>query len=158
MMEGTNNSLLKVERLVKHFPITSGIFRRKVGTVKAVDGVSFDIKERETLGLLGESGSGKSTTGRVILQLLKATSGKVFFKGNELTSISRADLRMQRPQMQMIFQDPQDSLNPRMTVGSIISEPMLEHQRLHANQRRARVAQLLESVGLDRNVTNRYPH
>ena len=158
MMEGTNNTLLKVDGIVKHFPITSGIFRRQVGTVKAVDGVSFDIKERETLGLVGESGCGKSTTGRAILQLLKATSGKVFFKGNELTSISRTDLRKKRPQMQMIFQDPQDSLNPRMTVGSIISEPMLEHQRIHAKQRRARVELLLDSVGLDPNVTNRYPH
>ena len=158
MMEGTNNTLLKVDGLVKHFPITRGIFRKQVGTVKAVDGVSFDIKERETLGLVGESGCGKSTTGRVILQLLKATSGKVFFKGNELTSISRTDLRKKRPQMQMIFQDPQDSLNPRMTVGSIISEPMLEHQRIHAKQRRARVELLLDSVGLDPNVTNRYPH
>ena len=158
MMEGTNNTLLKVDGLVKHFPITRGIFRRQVGTVKAVDGVSFDIKERETLGLVGESGCGKSTTGRVILQLLKATSGKVFFKENELTSISKTDLRKQRPQMQMIFQDPQDSLNPRMTVGSIISEPMLEHQRIKGKQRRERVEDLLNSVGLDPNVTNRYPH
>ena len=158
MIEETNNIVLKVDGLVKHFPITRGIFRRQVGTVKAVDGVSFDIKERETLGLVGESGCGKSTTGRLILQLLKATSGKVFFKGNELTSISRTDLRKQRPQMQMIFQDPQDSLNPRMTVGSIISEPMLEHQRLKKKQRQERVEQLLNSVGLDPNVTNRYPH
>ena len=158
MMQGTNNTLLKVDELVKHFPITRGVFRRQVGTVKAVDGVSFDIKERETLGLVGESGCGKSTTGRVILQLLKATSGKVFFKENELTSISRTDLRKQRPQMQMIFQDPQDSLNPRMTVGSIISEPLLEHQRLHTKQQQERVEDLLNSVGLDPNVTNRYPH
>ena len=158
MMEGTNNTLLKVDGIVKHFPIRSGIFRRQDGTVKAVDGVSFDIKERETLGLVGESGCGKSTTGRVILQLLKATSGKVFFKENELTSISRTDLRKQRPQMQMIFQDPQDSLNPRMTVGSIISEPLVEHQSLHAKQRQERVEYLLKSVGLDPNVTNRYPH
>ena len=158
MIEETNNILLNVDGLVKHFPITRGIFRRQVGTVKAVDGVSFDIKERETLGLVGESGCGKSTTGRVILQLLKATSGKVIFKEHEITSISRKDLRKQRPQMQMIFQDPQDSLNPRMTVGSIISEPMLEHQRLHAKKRRERVEQLLNSVGLDPNVTNRYPH
>ena len=107
---------------------------------------------------MGESGCGKSTTGRVILQLLEATSGKVFFKEHELTSISKTDLRKQRPQMQMIFQDPQDSLNPRMTVGSIISEPMLEHQRLKKKQRQERVEQLLNSVGLDPNVTNRYPH
>ena len=157
-MDGTNNTLLKVDGLVKHFPITRGIFRRQVGTVKAVDGISFEIKGRETLGLVGESGCGKSTTGRVILQLLEATSGKVFFKEHELTSISKTDLRKQRPQMQMIFQDPQDSLNPRMTVGSIISEPMLEHQRLKKNQRQERVEQLLNSVGLDPNVTNRYPH
>jgi len=158
MMEGTNNTLLKVDGLVKHFPITRGIFRKQVGTVKAVDGISFEIKGRGTLGLVGESGCGKSTAARVILQLLQATSGKVFFKENELTSISKTDLRRQRPQMQMIFQDPQDSLNPRMTVGSIISEPMLEHQRLHGKQRRERVEQLLNSVGLDPKVTNRYPH
>ncbi len=158
MMEGTNNTLLKVDGLVKHFPITRGIFRKQVGMVKAVDGISFEIKGRETLGLVGESGCGKSTTGRVILQLLEATSGKVFFKEHELTSISKTDLRKQRPQMQMIFQDPQDSLNPRMTVGSIISEPMLEHQRLKKKQRQERVEQLLNSVGLDPNVTNRYPH
>ena len=158
MMEGTNNILLKVDGLVKHFPITRGIFRRQVGTVKAVDGITFDIKERETLGLVGESGCGKSTAARVILQLLQATSGKVFFKENELTSISKTDLRKQRPKMQMIFQDPQDSLNPRMTVGSIISEPMLEHQTLKGKQRRERVEELLSSVGLDPNVTNRYPH
>ena len=158
MMEGTNNTLLKVDGLVKHFPITRGIFRRQVGTVKAVDGISFDIMERETLGLVGESGCGKSTAGRLILQLLKPTSGKVFFKELELNSISRTALRKKRPQMQMIFQDPQDSLNPRMTVGSIISEPMLEHQSLKGKERRERVEQLLNSVGLDPNVTNRYPH
>jgi len=158
MTIGTKNILLKVDGLVKHFPITRGIFRKQVGTVKAVDGISFDLKEQETLGLVGESGCGKSTAGRLILQLLQATSGKVFFKEQELTAISRAELRKHRPQMQMIFQDPQDSLNPRMTVGSIISEPMLEHQSLKGKERRVRVEQLLNSVGLDPNVTNRYPH
>ena len=158
MIEETNNNLLKVDGLVKHFPITRGIFRRQVGTVKAVDGISFEIKGRENLGLVGESGCGKSTTARVILQLLQATSGKVYFKEQEITSISSEDLRKRRPQMQMIFQDPQDSLNPRMTVGSIISEPMFEHQRLQDKQRRERVEQLLNSVGLDPYVTNRYPH
>ena len=158
MIEETNNILLKVDGLVKHFPITRGIFRRQVGTVKAVDGISFEIKGRENLGLVGESGCGKSTTARVILQLLQATSGKVYFKEQEITSISSEDLRKRRPQMQMIFQDPQDSLNPRMTVGSIISEPMFEHQRLKVKQRRERVEQLLNSVGLDPYVTNRYPH
>ena len=107
---------------------------------------------------MGESGCGKSTAASVILQLLKATSGKVYFKEQELTSISSEDLRKRRPQMQMIFQDPQDSLNPRMTGGSIISEPMFEHQRLKVKQRRERVEQLLDSVGLDPYVTNRYPH
>jgi oligopeptide transport system ATP-binding protein len=158
MIEETNNNLLKVDGLVKHFPITRGIFRRQVGTVKAVDGISFEIKGRENLGLVGESGCGKSTAARVILQLLQATSGKVYFKEQEITSISSEDLRKRRPQMQMIFQDPQDSLNPRMTVGSIISEPMFEHQRLKVKQRRERVEQLLNSVGLDPYVTNRYPH
>ena len=158
MIEETNNILLKVDGLVKHFPITRGIFRRQVGTVKAVDGISFEIKVRENLCLVGESGCGKSTAARVILQLLKATSGKVYFKEQEITSISSEDLRKRRPQMQMIFQDPQDSLNPRMTVGSIISEPMFEHQRLKVKQRRERVEQLLNSVGLDPYVTNRYPH
>ena len=158
MTEESNNILLKVDGLVKHFPITRGIFRRQVGTVKAVDGISFEIKGRENLGLVGESGCGKSTAARVILQLLKATSGKVYFKEQEITSISSEDLRKRRPQMQMIFQDPQDSLNPRMTVGSIISEPMFEHQRLKVKQRRERVEQLLDSVGLDPYVTNRYPH
>ena len=158
MIEETNNILLKVDGLVKHFPITRGIFRRQVGTVKAVDGISFEIKGRENLGLVGESGCGKSTAARVILQLLQATSGKVYFKEQELTSISREDLRKRRPQMQMIFQDPQDSLNPRMTVGSIISEPLFEHQRIKVKQRRERVEQLLNAVGLDPYVTNRYPH
>ena len=158
MTEESNNILLKVDGLVKHFPITRGIFRRQVGTVKAVDGISFEIKRRETLGLVGESGCGKSTAARVILQLLQATSGKVYFKEQELTSISREDLRKRRPQMQMIFQDPQDSLNPRMTVGSIISEPMFEHQSIKVKQRRERVEQLLNAVGLDPYVTNRYPH
>ena len=158
MTEESNNILLKVDGLVKHFPITRGIFRRQVGTVKAVDGISFEIKGRETLGLVGESGCGKSTAARVILQLLQATSGKVYFKEQELTSISREDLRKRRPQMQMIFQDPQDSLNPRMTVGSIISEPLFEHQRIKVKQRRERVEHLLNAVGLDPYVTNRYPH
>ena len=158
MTEESNNILLKVDGLVKHFPITRGIFRKQVGTVKAVDGISFEIKGRETLGLVGESGCGKSTAARVILQLLQATSGKVYFKEKELTSSNREDLRKLRPQMQMIFQDPQDSLNPRMTVGSIISEPMFEHQNIKVKQRRERVEQLLKAVGLDPYVTNRYPH
>ena len=158
MSSEANPVLLKVEGLTKHFPITKGIFRRQVGAVKAVDGISFDIFKGETLGLVGESGCGKSTAGRVILQLYPATAGKVTFKGRDLMTLSKEELRKQRPQMQMIFQDPQDSLNPRMTVGSIISEPLVEHGKFKGKERRERVEQLLESVGMNREFTNRYPH
>ncbi|MBL4825104.1 MAG: ABC transporter ATP-binding protein, partial [SAR324 cluster bacterium] len=158
MSSKTRPVLLKVEGLTKHFPITKGIFRRQVGAVKAVDGISFDIFEGETLGLVGESGCGKSTAGRVILQLYPATAGKVTFKGRDLMALSKEELRRQRPNMQMIFQDPQDSLNPRMTVGSIISEPLVEHGKFNGKARRDRVEQLLESVGMNREFTNRYPH
>ncbi len=158
MSSKTRPVLLKVEGLTKHFPLTKGIFRRQVGAVKAVDGISFDIFEGETLGLVGESGCGKSTAGRVILQLYPATAGKVTFKGRDLMALSKEELRRQRPNMQMIFQDPQDSLNPRMTVGSIISEPLVEHGKFNGKARRDRVEQLLESVGMNREFTNRYPH
>ena len=158
MSSEASSVLLKVEGLTKHFPITKGVFRRQVGAVKAVDGISFDIFKGETLGLVGESGCGKSTAGRVILQLYPATAGKVTFKGRDLMTLSKEELRKQRPQMQMIFQDPQDSLNPRMTVGSIISEPLLEHGKFKTKERRERVEQLLESVGMNREFTNRYPH
>jgi len=153
-----NKILLKVNELVKYFPITRGIFRREVGSVYAVDGISFEIHEGETLGLVGESGCGKSTAGRVILKLIPATSGKVIFKGTDLTSVNQTELRKQRQQMQMIFQDPQDSLNPRMTVGSIISEPLLEHKNLQTKERHQLVEQLLNSVGMNHKFTNRYPH
>ena len=158
MTNENNKALLKVDGLVKHFPITRGIFRREVGNVNAVDGISFEIQEGETLGLVGESGCGKSTAGRVILQLIPATAGNVFFKGRDLTSLDKEELRKQRQQMQMIFQDPQDSLNPRMTVGSIISEPILEHKNLQTKERRELVEQLLISVGMNPKFTNRYPH
>jgi len=158
MTNENNKDLLKVDGLVKHFPITRGIFRREVGSVNAVDGISFEIQEGETLGLVGESGCGKSTAGRVILQLIPATAGNVFFKGRDLTSLDKEELRKQRQQMQMIFQDPQDSLNPRMTVGSIISEPILEHKNLQTKERRELVEQLLISVGMNPKFTNRYPH
>ena len=150
--------LIKVNGLVKHFPITRGILRREVGSVNAVAGISFEIQEGETLGLVGESGCGKSTAGRVILQLIPATSGNVFFKGRDLTSLDKEELRKQRQQMQMIFQDPQDSLNQRMTVGSIISEPINEHKNFQTKERRELVEQLLISVGMNPKFTNRYPH
>ena len=150
--------LLAVENLTRHFPIMQGVFRRQVGTVKAVDGLDFVIHERETLGLVGESGCGKSTAGRVILRLHDATAGRIVFRGTDITRIEGEALRRLRPRMQMIFQDPQDSLNPRMTVGSILGEPLLEHGVARAGALRERVEALLESVGLDPGFTNRYPH
>jgi oligopeptide transport system ATP-binding protein len=150
--------LVSVRDLRKHFPIMKGVFRRQVGAVRAVDGVSFDIHRGETLGLVGESGSGKSTTGRVILQLDPATEGKVHFEDIELTAIKGNRLRTLRPRMQMIFQDPHASLNPRMTVGSIIGEPLLEHNEAKGNERRQRIEELLSLVGLEPTHANRYPH
>ncbi|MCO6502480.1 MAG: ATP-binding cassette domain-containing protein [Acidimicrobiales bacterium] len=142
----------------KHFPIHQGVFRRQVGAVKAIDGVDFDIFRGETLGLVGESGSGKSTTGRTILQLEKATAGSVTFEGTELTTLSTEKMRKLRPRMQMVFQDPHASLNPRMTVGSIIAEPLREHGVATGDERRQRVEELLSLVGLEAKHANRYPH
>ena len=150
--------LLAVEGLARHFPIMQGVFRRQVGTVKAVDGLDFEIHERETLGLVGESGCGKSTVGRVILRLYDATRGRIVFRGTDITALDGEALRQLRPRMQMIFQDPQDSLNPRMTVGSIIGEPLLEHGEARGRVLRERVEELLDAVGLDPGFTNRYPH
>jgi oligopeptide transport system ATP-binding protein len=149
---------LQIENLKKYFPITQGVFRRKVGDVKAVDGVSFNIYKGETLGLVGESGCGKTTTGRVILQLYPATEGEIILDGQNLTALSTEDFRKLRPRMQMIFQDPHASLNPRMTVGSIVAEPLVEHSVVRGRERRARVDELLDLVGLDATHANRYPH
>ena len=154
----TSGPLIRVRNLKKHFPITAGVFRRQVGTVKAVDGISFDLLPQETLGLVGESGCGKSTAGRTVLSLYNATDGQVFFGQTELTSLSSKELRPIRQKMQMIFQDPQDSLNPRMTVGSIISEPLLEHTKVSRSERAGRVEELLQAVGLNPQYMNRYPH
>ena len=157
-MSGQPATLLRVEGLRKHFPIMKGVFRRQVGSVKAVDGLDFEIFEGETLGLVGESGCGKSTAGRVILKLYPATAGRVEFKGQDISKLEGDALRRMRPRMQMVFQDPQDSLNPRMTVGSIISEPILEHGVAKGSERRERVESLLQAVGLNPHYTNRYPH
>ena len=156
--ENGKEVFIKVRDLKKHFPILRGVFRRQVGAVKAVDGVSFDIYKGETLGLVGESGCGKSTTGRSILQLLTPTSGEVEFKGQDLTSLGQNDLRKARRHMQMIFQDPYASLNPRMTVGNIISEPLEIHNIGDGDSRKERVKELLKTVGLNPYFINRYPH
>ena len=153
-----NEVLVSVRGLKKHFPVTKGMFRRKVGAVRAVDGVSFDIRRGETLGLVGESGSGKSTIGRTMLQLEKATEGSVVFDGVELVGLAAGALRRTRPRMQMVFQDPHASLNPRMTVSSIVGEPLLEHGKSSSRERQKRVEELLGLVGLDPTHANRYPH
>jgi oligopeptide transport system ATP-binding protein len=154
-----NNVLLTVDNLVKHFPIKKGTFFTKtVGAVHAVDGISFAIKRGETFGLVGESGCGKSTTGRAILQLHRPTSGSVVFDGSDLVKMKGEDLRKMRKKMQMIFQDPYSSLNPRMTVGDIIGEPLIIHNMATGKQAEERVEELLQLVGLDPRFSDRYPH
>jgi len=154
-----NGALLRVNNLVKHFPIMRGaVIRRQVGAVHAVDGVSFDIVKGETLGLVGESGCGKSTTGRTILQLYRPSAGEVIYEGRDLVKMKGEDLRHMRRKMQMIFQDPYASLNPRMTVGDIISEPLLVHGLATRKQADLRVEELLQLVGLNPAYADRYPH
>ena len=150
--------LIQVKDLKKYFPIRRGVMRRTVGHIKAVDGVSFDIYKGETLGLVGESGCGKSTAGRSILQLEVPTAGTVQFADRELTTMGKNDLRRARRHMQMIFQDPYASLNPRMTVGNIISEPLTIHGVGDSASRKERVQELLRVVGLNPYFVNRYPH
>ena len=157
-MSANNDVLLHVDNLVMHFPIYRGVFQRQVGAVHAVDGVSFDVKRGETLGLVGESGCGKSTTGRTILQLYKATAGKVLFDGADLMSLKREEMRWMRRQMQMIFQDPYASLNPRMTVADIVGEPLMVHNAATGKEIQERVAHLLELVNLSPSFAGRYPH
>jgi oligopeptide transport system ATP-binding protein len=153
------DTILRVEGLKMHFPITDGIIlQREVGKVRAVDGLDFTVKRGETLGLVGESGCGKSTTGRAILQLYRPSAGHVYFEGQDLTKMSGEHLRQQRRQMQMIFQDPYASLNPRMTVGSIIGEPLQVHGMAKGKERQERVQELLRVVGLNAYYVNRYPH
>ena len=150
--------LLQVEELQVHFPIRRGLLRRQVGAVRAVDGVSFSVRGGETLGVVGESGCGKSTTGLAVLHLLAASGGRIFFRGQELTHLSEREMRPLRRQMMMIFQDPYSSLNPRMTVGSIVGEPLGVHTAGSAAERSERVAELLRLVGLNPGFINRYPH
>lgn len=152
-------TLIRLEDLKVHFPVLQGIIlQRQVGSVKAVDGLTFDIRQGETLGLVGESGCGKSTTGKAILQLERPTAGKVYFENIELTQTKGETLRQQRREMQMIFQDPYASLNPRMTVGSIVGEPLEVHGLASGQEKRDRVAELLQTVGLNPKFVTRYPH
>ena len=151
--------LVHIEGLKVHFPITSGVVvQRKIGAVRAVDGLSFDVLRGETLGLVGESGCGKSTTGRAILQLEKLTGGHVLYEGADLARLRGGALRRQRRRMQMIFQDPYASLNGRMTLGRIVGEPLLVHKLRPRNEREGRVKELLKLVGINPNTINRYPH
>ncbi|TKT79040.1 ABC transporter ATP-binding protein [Aquamicrobium sp. LC103] len=150
--------LLRVENLQMHFPVYKGILRRRTGAVRAVDGLTFEIRKGETLGLVGESGCGKSTTGRALLRLYKATGGRIVFDGSDIASLEGEALRRMRPRMQMIFQDPQASLNPRMTIGAIIAEPLVEHSLYKGEARKRRVRELLDAVGLNPDYINRYPH
>ena len=149
--------LVEVRNLKMYFPIHSGLFRRHTGDVKAVDDVSFHIMPGETLGLVGESGCGKSTVGRAILRLYEPTAGSVRIDGDDIPTLPAEALRKKRPVMQMVFQDPQASLNPRMTVADIIGEPLEEHTKLSRDEKLARIYELMDQVGLNRAFANRYP-
>lgn len=157
-LDAPKRPLVAVDDLKMHFPVYGGLLRRKIGAVKAVDGVSFEIFEGETLGLVGESGCGKSTVGRALLRLYELTDGTVKIDDYDIAHASPEELRRMRPTMQMIFQDPQASLNPRMTVADIIGEPLREHQKGSQLEREDRVLELMDQVGLNRDFANRYPH
>ena len=158
--QGRNGNLLEVKNLKMYFPVTSGlIFQRKVADIKAVDDITFEIRKGETLGLVGESGCGKTTTGRCILQLYRPTAGQVLFEGQNLNEMGGNELRAMRRQMQIIFQDPYGSLNPRMTCGDIVGEPLIVHKLTGSKgEYRDRVSELLQVVGLNPFMADRYPH
>jgi len=150
--------LLRVDQLVKHFPIYQGVFKRQVGAVRAVDGITFDIRQRETFGLVGESGCGKTTAGRTIIQIYRPTSGHIYLGGVDLATLKGGDLRRMRRRMQIIFQDPYASLNPRMTIRDTLSEPLIVHGIAKGKEIDKRVAELLDIVQLNPSFAARYPH
>ena len=152
------SALVRVENLKKYFPIRKGLLRREVGSVHAVDGVSFEIKKGETLGLVGESGCGKSTTGRTFLRVYEPTDGKMMYDGVDLASLNAVEMRKMRRKLQMIFQDPYASLNPRMKVLDIVGESLIVHKLATGKEVQARVEELLTLVGLNPAFANRYPH
>jgi oligopeptide transport system ATP-binding protein len=158
MLDSAGAPLVQVEDLKMHFPIYTGIFRKHTGDVKAVDGVSFEITAGQTLGLVGESGCGKSTVGRAILRLYEPTAGRVLIDGEDVARMPPEALRKKRPTMQMVFQDPQASLNPRMALADIVSEPLDEHTDWTRDQKLERVYELMDQVGLNRRFVNRFPH
>ena len=157
-MNRENEIILDVQNLKKYFPIRGGLITRTVGHVKAVDGISFKLRRGETLGIVGESGCGKSTAGRTILRLHDITDGKVIFKGEDLAKCSKKEMRAKRLQMQMVFQDPYASLNPRMTVGNIIGEALLDHKLMSKAEAREKVLETMEICGLPTYYINHYPH
>ena len=150
--------LLEVKHLKKHFPIKGGVFSKTIGYVYAVDDINFTLEKGETLGLVGESGCGKSTTGRTILRLIEPTDGAIYFEGQDITNLDKSAMRALRREMQIIFQDPYASLNPRMTVGSIIGEPLEIHKIAKGSEKEERVASLLQKVGLRAEDMRKYPH
>ena len=158
MKHKLNHRLLQIKNLKKYYPVTAGLFSRHIGDIKAVDGVTFDISEREIIGLVGESGCGKSTLGRTIPRLEEPTSGEILYKGTDVTKLDKKGLRELRREIQIIFQDPDASLDPRMTAGDSICEPLIIHNIGDEKKRMDRVVELMEQVGLEARQANLYPH